>query len=271
MDRGGQIAFRYMADNGRMVLKEHPFEGILPNLGAACAETDAVAVREAVEVPRHPPCPRLPRHPPAQRARHVLVGGRALLVGQMPLGECRTFFATLQLAGARAQVARRIVREIADRLGFPDRRGPRLPLARPLRRHPLGRRSAAHPPGGQIGSGLTGVMYVLDGALDRPAPARQRPPAGPLARLRDLGNTVIVVEHDEDAMRSADYLVDMGPGAGEHGGEVVAHGTPDRSSPRRVRSRATTSPAGAASRSRRSARAPDPGASCASSAHAATT
>ena len=154
----------------------------------------------------------------------------------MPLGECRTFFATLQLAGARAQVAERIVREIADRLGFLIDVGlDYLSLDR----------SADTLSGGeaqrirlasQIGSGLTGGMYVLD---EPSIGLHQRDNdrlLATLARLRDLGNTVIVVEHDEDAMRSADYLVDMGPGAGEHGGEVVAHGTPDEviASPRSV-------------------------------------
>ncbi|MBP7641606.1 MAG: excinuclease ABC subunit UvrA, partial [Thauera sp.] len=233
-----KIAFRYMADNGRMVLKEHPFEGILPNLERRLRETDAVAVREELSKYRATrPCPACHGTRLRSEARHVLVGGRALHeVGHMPLGECRDFFATLQLAGARAQVAERIVREIADRLGFLIDVGlDYLSLDR----------SADTLSGGeaqrirlasQIGSGLTGVMYVLD---EPSIGLHQRDNdrlLATLARLRDLGNTVIVVEHDEDAIRSADYLVDMGPGAGEHGGEVVAHGTPDEviASPRSV-------------------------------------
>ena len=223
-----KIAFRYMADNGRMVLKEHPFEGILPNLERRLRETDAVAVREELSKYRATrPCPACHGTRLRSEARHVLVGGRALHeVGRMPLGGCRDFFATLQLAGARAQVAERIVREIADRLGFLIDVGlDYLSLDR----------SADTLSGGeaqrirlasQIGSGLTGVMYVLD---EPSIGLHQRDNdrlLATLAQLRDLGNTVIVVEHDEDAIRSADYLVDMGPGAGEHGGHVVAHGTP---------------------------------------------
>ncbi len=233
-----KIAFRYMADNGRMVLKEHPFEGILPNLERRLRETDSAAVREELSKYRATrPCPACQGTRLRSEARNVLVGGRALHeVGHLPLGACRDFFATLQLVGARAQVAERIVHEIADRLGFLIDVG--------LEYLSLDR-SADTLSGGeaqrirlasQIGSGLTGVMYVLD---EPSIGLHQRDNdrlLATLARLRDLGNTVIVVEHDEDAMRSADYLVDMGPGAGEHGGEVVAHGTPDEviASPRSV-------------------------------------
>jgi excinuclease ABC subunit A len=223
-----KIAFRYMADNGRMVLKEHPFEGILPNLERRLRETDAVAVREELAKYRATrPCPGCHGTRLRTEARHVLVGGRALHeVGHLPLAQCRDFFAGLQLCGARAQVAERIVREIADRLSFLIDVGlDYLSLDR----------SADTLSGGeaqrirlasQIGSGLTGVMYVLD---EPSIGLHQRDNdrlLATLARLRDLGNTVIVVEHDEDAIRGADYLVDMGPGAGEHGGHIVAHGTP---------------------------------------------
>ncbi|WP_345794406.1 excinuclease ABC subunit UvrA [Thauera sp. JM12B12] len=223
-----KIAFRYMADNGRMVLKEHPFEGILPNLERRLRETDSVAVKEELSKYRATrPCPSCHGTRLRSEARHVLIGGRALHeLGRLPLGECRTFFAGLQLTGARAQVADKIVKEIADRLSFLINVGlDYLSLDR----------SADTLSGGeaqrirlasQIGSGLTGVMYVLD---EPSIGLHQRDNDRLLAtlrQLRDLGNTVIVVEHDEDAIRSADYLVDMGPGAGEHGGRIVAHGTP---------------------------------------------
>jgi excinuclease ABC subunit A len=223
-----KIAFRYMADNGRMVLKEHPFEGILPNLERRLRETDSIAVREELSKYRATrACPSCHGTRLRSEARHVLIGGRALHeVGHLPLGECRDFFAGLKLAGARAQVADKIVKEIADRLSFLINVGlDYLSLDR----------SADTLSGGeaqrirlasQIGSGLTGVMYVLD---EPSIGLHQRDNdrlLATLAQLRDLGNTVIVVEHDEDAIRSADYLVDMGPGAGEHGGHVVAHGTP---------------------------------------------
>ena len=223
-----KIGFRYMADNGRMVLKEHPFEGIIPNLERRLRETDSIAVREELSKYRATQaCPSCHGTRLRSEARHVLIGGRALHeVGRLPLGACRDFFAGLKLSGARAQVADKIVKEIADRLSFLINVGlDYLSLDR----------SADTLSGGeaqrirlasQIGSGLTGVMYVLD---EPSIGLHQRDNdrlLATLAQLRDLGNTVIVVEHDEDAIRSADYLIDMGPGAGEHGGRIVAHGTP---------------------------------------------
>ena len=223
-----KIAFRYMADNGRMVFKEHPFEGILPNLERRFKETDSIAVREELTKYRATqPCPSCHGSRLRSEARHVLIGGRALhQIGHLPLGACRDFFTSLKLTGARAQVADKIVKEIADRLSFLINVGlDYLSLDR----------SADTLSGGeaqrirlasQIGSGLTGVLYVLD---EPSIGLHQRDNdrlLATLAQLRDLGNTVIVVEHDEDAIRSADYLVDMGPGAGEHGGHIVAHGTP---------------------------------------------
>ncbi|WP_418647213.1 excinuclease ABC subunit UvrA [Thauera butanivorans] len=223
-----KIAFRYMADNGRMVLKEHPFEGIIPNLERRFRETDSIAVREELTKYRATqPCPSCKGSRLRSEARHVLIGGRALHeIGHLPLGECRDFFAGLKLEGARGQVADKIVKEIAGRLSFLINVGlDYLSLDR----------SADTLSGGeaqrirlasQIGSGLTGVLYVLD---EPSIGLHQRDNdrlLATLGQLRDLGNTVIVVEHDEDAIRHADYLVDMGPGAGEHGGRIVAHGTP---------------------------------------------
>ncbi|MCV2217487.1 excinuclease ABC subunit UvrA [Thauera sp. Sel9] len=223
-----KIAFRYMADNGRTVLKEHPFEGIIPNLERRFRETDSIAVREELTKYRATqPCPSCKGSRLRSEARHVLIGGQALHeIGHLPLGECRDFFAGLKLEGARGQVADKIVKEIADRLSFLINVGlDYLSLDR----------SADTLSGGeaqrirlasQIGSGLTGVLYVLD---EPSIGLHQRDNdrlLATLGQLRDLGNTVIVVEHDEDAIRHADYLVDMGPGAGEHGGRIVAHGTP---------------------------------------------
>ncbi|HQZ01426.1 MAG TPA: excinuclease ABC subunit UvrA [Thauera sp.] len=223
-----KIAFRYMADNGRMVSKEHPFEGIIPNLERRFKETDSLAVREELTKYRATQiCPGCHGSRLRSEARHVLIGTHALhQIAHLPLGECLSFFATLSLSGARAQVADRIIKEIADRLRFLINVGlDYLSLDR----------SADTLSGGeaqrirlasQIGSGLTGVLYVLD---EPSIGLHQRDNdrlLGTLGQLRDLGNTVIVVEHDEDAIRSADYLVDMGPGAGEHGGHIVAHGSP---------------------------------------------
>ncbi len=222
------IAFRYLSDNGRLVQKSHPFEGIIPNLERRYRETDSLAVREELAKYRATRlCPACQGTRLRSEARWVLIGGRSLPeVSRLPLGESRRFFDTLRLSGHRAQVAEKIVKEISDRLSFLINVGlDYLSLDR----------SADTLSGGeaqrirlasQIGSGLTGVMYVLD---EPSIGLHQRDNdrlLATLARLRDLGNTVIVVEHDEDAIRTADYVVDMGPGAGVHGGEVVAHGTP---------------------------------------------
>ncbi len=222
-----KIAFRYPSDNGRMVLKEHPFEGIIANLERRYRETDSIAVREELAKYRATqPCPACSGTRLRSEARHVLIGDKALhQIGRMPLGECKHFFDTLALSGQRALIADKIVREISNRLSFLINVGlDYLSLDR----------SADTLSGGeaqrirlasQIGSGLTGVMYVLD---EPSIGLHQRDNDRLLAtlrQLRDLGNTVIVVEHDEDAIRSADHVVDMGPGAGVHGGEVVASGT----------------------------------------------
>ncbi len=224
-----KIGFRYFADNRRTVRKEHPFEGIIPNLERRYRETDSTAVREELAKYRATQaCPACEGTRLRTEARFVRLGGRSIHeVSRMPLGACRSFFDALALTGQRAVVAERIVREISERLGFLINVGlDYLSLDR----------SADTLSGGeaqrirlasQIGSGLTGVMYVLD---EPSIGLHQRDNDRLLAtlrRLRDLGNTVIVVEHDEDAIGSADYVVDMGPGAGVHGGEIVARGTPD--------------------------------------------
>ncbi|MGL1834206.1 excinuclease ABC subunit UvrA [Rhodocyclaceae bacterium SMB388] len=224
-----RIAFRYLADNGRMVLKEHVFEGIIPNLERRFRETDSVAVRDELSKLRaHQACPTCDGTRLRSEARNVLIGGEPLhRISHMPLGECKAFFDDMVLTGHRALIADKIVREISNRLSFLINVGlDYLSLDR----------SADTLSGGeaqrirlasQIGSGLTGVMYVLD---EPSIGLHQRDNDRLLAtlrQLRDMGNTVIVVEHDEDAIRSADHVVDMGPGAGEHGGEIVVSGTPD--------------------------------------------
>ncbi|MCK0507119.1 MULTISPECIES: excinuclease ABC subunit UvrA [Aromatoleum] len=223
-----KITFRYLSDSGRMVAKEHPFEGIIPNLERRYRETDSTAVREELAKYRAThPCPSCGGTRLRTEARNVLIGGQPIhAVGRMPLGDCKRFFDGLALSGHRGLVAGKIVKEISDRLSFLINVGlDYLSLDR----------SADTLSGGeaqrirlasQIGSGLTGVMYVLD---EPSIGLHQRDNdrlLGTLRQLRDLGNTVIVVEHDEDAIRSADYVVDMGPGAGVHGGEIVARGTP---------------------------------------------
>lgn len=232
------IAFLYLNEQGRTTVKSHPFEGIIPNLERRWRETDSPAVREELNKLRHArACPDCGGSRLRAEARHVLLGdepgeaqrrGRAIYeVEAMSLADCLHWFQTLALTGAKRDIADRIIREIQARLQFLNNVG--------LNYLSLDR-SADTISGGeaqrirlasQIGSGLTGVMYVLD---EPSIGLHQRDNdrlIQTLKDLRDLGNSVIVVEHDEDMIRSADYVVDMGPGAGEHGGEIVAQGTPD--------------------------------------------
>ncbi len=224
-----EIPFRYLSESGRTVNKSHSFEGIIPNLERRYRETDSLAVREELAKYRSVrPCTHCGGSRLRREARHVLIAGRSLPeLCALPISDCLAFFRNSHLEGHKGQIADRVMHEIAARLAFLVDVGLHyLNLSR----------SADTLSGGeaqrirlasQIGSGLTGVMYVLD---EPSIGLHQRDNdrlLGTLQRLRDLGNSVIVVEHDEDAIRMADYVVDMGPGAGEHGGEVIAHGSPD--------------------------------------------
>ena len=223
-----KIAFRYLSERGRTTVREHAFEGIIPNLARRHRETDSAVVREELaKYLNRKACAECGGTRLRREARHVLLDGRAIYeISHLPLRETLALFQKLSLPGARGQVAERIVREIANRLEFLVNVGlDYLSLER----------SADTLSGGeaqrirlasQIGSGLTGVMYVLD---EPSIGLHQRDNArliDTLKRLRDLGNSVIVVEHDEEAIRAADYVLDMGPGAGEAGGRVIAAGTP---------------------------------------------
>ncbi|HMA90698.1 MAG TPA: excinuclease ABC subunit UvrA [Burkholderiales bacterium] len=223
-----RIAFRYLSERGRTTVKEHAFEGIIPNLARRHRETDSALVREELaKYLNRKACAECGGTRLRREARHVLLDGRAIYeISHLPLRETLALFQKLSLPGARGQVAERIVREIANRLEFLVNVGlDYLSLER----------SADTLSGGeaqrirlasQIGSGLTGVMYVLD---EPSIGLHQRDNArliDTLKRLRDLGNSVIVVEHDEEAIRAADFVLDMGPGAGEAGGQVIAAGTP---------------------------------------------
>ena len=224
-----KIAFRYLSDGGRQVLKEHTFEGIIPNLERRYRETDSVAVREELSKYRaNCACPACQGTRLRTEARFVLIGGRNLSeVSRLPLARSRDFFDGLQLTGQRGQVADKLVSEISARLQFLINVGlDYLSLDRSADTL-SGGESQRIRLASQIGSGLTGVMYVLD---EPSIGLHQRDNdrlLETLRRLRDMGNTVIVVEHDEDAIRMADYVVDMGPGAGEHGGRVIAEGRPE--------------------------------------------
>lgn len=222
-----EIVFRDLGQGGRSVTRKRRFEGIVPNLERRYRETDSIAVREElrkyISVRACPDCggARLNRS-----ARSVSVGERTLPeISALSVRAALEFADTLSLPGWRGEIAARIIKEIRERLRFLVDVGlDYLTLERTADTLSGGEAQRIRL-ASQIGAGLVGVMYVLD---EPSIGLHQRDNARLLAtlkRLRDLGNTVIVVEHDEDAIRNADFIVDMGPGAGVHGGEVVAAGT----------------------------------------------
>ncbi|MBG7195896.1 excinuclease ABC subunit UvrA [Pseudomonas aeruginosa] len=224
------VDFRYLNDRGDIVKRSHPFEGILPNLERRYRETESATVREELaKFLSTQPCPDCHGTRLRREARHVWVGDRTLpAITAMPVGEACEYAAGLSLTGRRGEIAAKILKEIRDRLQFLVNVGlDYLTLDR----------SADTLSGGeaqrirlasQIGAGLAGVMYILDEPSIGLHQRDNERLLGTLTHLRNLGNTVIVVEHDEDAIRLADYVVDIGPGAGVHGGQVVAEGTPDQ-------------------------------------------
>nr|WP_227494174.1 excinuclease ABC subunit UvrA [Ramlibacter pallidus] len=232
-----EIRFSYTMESGasagRKVTKKHPFEGILPNMERRYRETDSPAVREELARYRSlQPCPTCNGTRLRTEARHVRLGegeqSRAIFeIGHMTLRDSQAWFEALQLRGAKAEIADKVVREIGNRLRFLNDVGLNyLSLDRSAETLSGGEAQRIRL-ASQIGSGLTGVMYVLD---EPSIGLHQRDNdrlIGTLQHLRDLGNSVLVVEHDEDMIRAADHVVDMGPGAGIHGGQVVAQGTPD--------------------------------------------
>ena len=232
-----EIAFSYIMDSGaskgKVHTKKHVFEGILPNMARRYRETDSVVVREDLARYRSTqPCPECHGVRLRREARHVKVGeggqARAIFeVSHATLSDAHAWFKTLQLTGAKAEIADKVVREIATRLQFLNDVGlSYLSLDRSAETLSGGEAQRIRL-ASQIGSGLTGVMYVLD---EPSIGLHQRDNdrlIATLQHLRDIGNSVIVVEHDEDMMRAADQIIDMGPGAGVHGGRVMAQGTFD--------------------------------------------
>jgi len=224
-----KIPFQYINDRGRTVVREHAFEGVIPNLERRYKETDSVVVREELaKYISNKTCPDCQGSRLREEARNVKVGGETIYsVSGKPLKEGLGFFKNLALEGNKAQIADKIVKEIASRMSFLNDVGLEyLSLDRSAETLSGGEAQRIRL-ASQIGSGLTGVMYVLD---EPSIGLHQRDNdrlLGTLKHLRDLGNTVIVVEHDEDAIQCADYVVDIGPGAGVHGGEIVAQGTPE--------------------------------------------
>jgi len=223
-----EIPFKYLNERGVFYQKIHTFEGILNNLQRRYHETDSQTVREELaKYLNSQSCPDCAGTRLRKEARHVKVGNKNIHeVCQVPLKLALTFFDSLELTGAKLAIADKIVKEISNRLKFLTNVGLEyLSLSRSAETLSGGEAQRIRL-ASQIGSGLTGVMYVLD---EPSIGLHQRDNdrlLDTLKRLRDIGNSVIVVEHDQDAIMAADYVVDIGPGAGEHGGRIVAEGTP---------------------------------------------
>ncbi len=223
------ITFRYVNSRGHIMEKAHPFEGILPNLERRYRETDSQSMRE--ELARHlsqQPCKDCNGSRLRRSARNVFIADRTLPeMTHLPVGEAYHYFEQLTLPGSRGQIAEKIVKEVRQRLQF---------LVNVGLQYLTLERSADTLSGGeaqrirlasQIGAGLVGVMYILD---EPSIGLHQRDNdrlLATLTHLRNIGNTVIVVEHDEEAIRAADHVIDIGPGAGIHGGHIIAQGTPE--------------------------------------------
>ncbi len=225
---GDRIKFTYVGERGNKHVREHAFEGVIPNLERRYRETDSIVVREELaKYLNSRACPECDGTRLRREARHVTVAGRAIFdVSALTLAQASRFFETLALTGNRQAIAEKIVKEILTRITFLNNVGlDYLSLDRSAETLSGGEAQRIRL-ASQIGSGLTGVMYVLD----EPSVGLHQRDNGrlltTLKRLRDIGNTVIVVEHDQEAIAAADHVVDMGLGAGEHGGNVVAEGTP---------------------------------------------
>ena len=232
-----EIKFSYVMDSGptsgKKLTRKHPFEGILPNMSRRYRETDSVVVREDLARYRSTqPCADCGGTRLRREARHVKVGegaqARAIFeVSHSTLRDCLAYFNGLQMSGAKGEIAGKVVREIGLRLKFLNDVGLNyLSLDRSAETL-SGGESQRIRLASQIGSGLTGVMYVLD---EPSIGLHQRDNdrlIDTLKHLRDIGNSVLVVEHDEDMMRAADHVIDMGLGAGIHGGRVIAQGSFD--------------------------------------------
>ncbi len=222
-----EIAFAYVNDRGDVFNRTHPFEGIIPNMSRRYRDTESQSVREELaKFMASQPCPDCDGTRLCRDARHVFVDERTLpSITEMGVGDAQDYFEQLQLEGRKGEIADKILKELRARYRF---------LVDVGLNYLTLNRSAETLSGGeaqrirlasQIGAGLVGVMYILD---EPSIGLHQRDNArllGTLNHLRDIGNTVLVVEHDEEAIRAADHIIDIGPGAGVHGGEIVAQGS----------------------------------------------
>ncbi|MBA3731963.1 MAG: excinuclease ABC subunit UvrA, partial [Gammaproteobacteria bacterium] len=223
-----RIEFNYADERGRTTTRRHAFEGIIPNMQRRYRETDSEAVRdELAKYLANQPCPDCNGTRLNVAARNVFIEDRSLPeIARLPIGETGEFFKALALTGRRGEIAKKIVKEIQQRLTFLINVGlDYLTLERSAETLSGGEAQRIRL-ASQIGAGLVGVMYILDEPSIGLHQRDNQRLLDTLTYLRDLGNTVIVVEHDEDAIRAADHVVDMGPGAGRHGGRVVAEGRP---------------------------------------------
>jgi len=224
-----KVPFNYLSERGDIVTKEHTFEGVVPNMSRRYHSTESQMVRDELsKYLTDAPCPSCDGSRLRIEARNVFIEENNLpTLSRLPVGEAKRYFEQLTLPGRRGEVAEKILKEIRQRLSFLVNVGlDYLALDR----------SADTLSGGeaqrirlasQIGAGLMGVMYVLDEPSIGLHQRDNERLLDTLFHLRDLGNTVIVVEHDEDAIRQADYVIDIGPGAGVHGGQVIAQGSPE--------------------------------------------
>ncbi len=224
-----EIEFKYMNDRGDIVIRKHPFEGILNNMDRRFKETESNAVREELSKylnSQH--CPDCDGSRLRLEARNVFVNETTLpQVAEFAIADALDFFTGLNLTGQKGQIAEKILKEIIDRLGFLVNVGLNyLNLSRAAGTLSGGEAQRIRL-ASQIGAGLVGVMYVLDEPSIGLHQRDNERLLKTLIHLRDLGNTVVVVEHDEDAIREADHVIDIGPGAGVHGGQVIASGTVD--------------------------------------------
>jgi excinuclease ABC subunit A len=223
------IEFQYFGDKGTQ-LRKHTFAGVIPNLERRYRETDARIVREELsKYISSKPCPQCEGQRLNREARHVFIDNTNLPeLAAWTIEQCLAFFADLDLPGRKGEIATKIVKEVHERLHFLVNVGlDYLTLDRKADTLSGGEAQRIRL-ASQIGAGLVGVMYILDEPSIGLHQRDNERLLATLTRLRDLGNTVIVVEHDEEAIRMADHVVDIGPGAGVHGGRIVFSGTPDQ-------------------------------------------
>ena len=224
-----EIEFDYLHSKRGVVRRTHAFEGVIPNMQRRYRETESVMIREDLnKYQSNQPCPSCSGQRLNQGARHVFVNNTSLpAITAMTVIHARDFFQRLVIPGRRGEIALRILKEVEDRLRFLVNVGlDYLTLDRSAETLSGGEAQRIRL-ASQIGAGLVGVMYVLDEPSIGLHQRDNKRLLATLRQLRDMGNTVIVVEHDEEAIRAADHVIDMGPGAGVHGGNVVVQGAPD--------------------------------------------